>query len=317
MKHLKIILFLTMSIQIMAQETLGTLTLTPIVFDENSAHEQVSPRVKNLLKNKMRRVASKYGFSSGVVQDRHIMFPDIQVITKDVIPSAPPKVSMEIEFTFYIADHDTRTIYTSESFILLGVGATETKAYNNALSKINADNQKFKDFMLEGKEKIVSYYNTHCDLIIKNAQTKARIGKEALALSLLTRIPSDCNVCYEKAMDETIGIYKRLEDKLCQQNFAKAQSIWATDQTYNGARRIEPYLSKILPSSTCYRSTQTLVNDMISTIKEKENKEWAYRMKRESEEYNLRKMQMELSYDVAMEEAKNQPEIIYRSSWWW
>lgn len=315
-KKIIILLIAFISIQIKAQEKLGTLTLTPVVFDENSAHEQVSPRVKNLLKNKMRRIASKYGFSSGVVQDRHIMFPDIQVISKNVIPSAPPRVSMEIELTFYIADYDTRTIYTSESFEIIGVGINETKAYYNALRKINANNKKFKAFMERGKQKIIDYYNTHCDLILKQAQTKARIGQEQLALSMLTRIPSDCTVCYNKAMDKSIEIYKSLEDKLCKQNLAKAQSIWTTDPSYRGARRTEPYLSRILPGSTCYNEAKSLLIKMQKHIQAREKRNWEYRLHREKNDYELRKMQLKLSYEVAIENAKNKPTYVYRS-WWW
>jgi len=317
MKKINTLLILFLGLHLFAQETMSTMTLTPIVFAENSSHEQVSPRVKKLLKNKMRRVASKYGFSSGVVENRHIMFPDIQVLTKDIIPSAPPKVSLNIEFTFYIADYDTRTIYASESFELMGVGATETKAYYNALAKINANNKKFKTFMETGKRKIIDYYNTHCDLIIKKAQTEARIGKEYEGLSILTRVPSDCDQCYSKAMDASIDIYKKLEDKLCEENFSRAQAIWATNQTYSGARRIEPFLSKILPRSSCYSRAQALVNDMINTLKEKEDRLWNYRMTQESNEKELRTMQMRMAHEVAMERIDKQPRIVYRNSWWW
>lgn len=306
-----------MTIQLSAQEKLSTLTLTPVVFNENSAHEQITPRVKNLLKNKIRRIASKYGFSSGVTQDRHIMFPDIQVMSKNVIPSAPPRVSMEIELTFYIADYDTRTIYASESFELIGVGINETKAYYNSLNKINAKNKKFKAFMERGKQKIIDYYNTHCDLILKNAQTKARIGQESLALSMLTRIPSDCTVCYNKAMDKSIEIYKSLEDKLCKQNLAKAQSIWTTDPSYNGARRTEPYLSRILPGATCYNEAKNLLTQMQIHIQEREKRNWEYRLHREENAYELRKLQLNLSYEVAMENARNKPTHVYNRSWWW
>jgi hypothetical protein len=199
----------------------------------------------------------------------------------------------------------------------MGVGATETKAYYNALAKINANNKKFKTFMETGKRKIIDYYNTHCDLIIKKAQTEARIGKEYEGLSILTRVPSDCDQCYSKAMDASIDIYKKLEDKLCEENFSRAQAIWATNQTYSGARRIEPFLSKILPRSSCYSRAQALVNDMINTLKEKEDRLWNYRMTQESNEKELRTMQMRMAHEVAMERIDKQPRIVYRNSWWW
>ncbi len=315
MKNIIILIFVFISLTINAQENLNTLTLTPIVFDENSNHEQVSESVKNLLKNKMRQVASKYGFSSGILKDKHIMFPDIQVITKDVIPSAPPMISLNVEITFYIADYDTRMIYASEIFEVKGVGDSETKAYNNAISKIDSNNQSFRSFMENGKQKIINYYNTQCDVILNTARTKSQIGEEDLALSMLTRIPNDCDVCFNKSLDLSVEIYKKIEEKICNENFSKAQSVWVTNKSYEGAMRMEPYLSKILPTSPCYNDTAKLIFEMTKFIKEKEGREWNYNVKKEKDEYEIRKMQIKLAHEVAIEKIRNQPEVIYR--YWW
>jgi hypothetical protein len=101
-----------------SQNQTSSLTITPVVFDKS---EELSSSVKDLLIGKMRQIATKYGFSSNEIKDRHIIFPEILVLTKDIVSGAPPKVMMNLEVTFYIADYDTRTIYTSETFTLKGV----------------------------------------------------------------------------------------------------------------------------------------------------------------------------------------------------
>lgn len=304
MKQMKKILITLILIQInifilkSQPEKLNTFSLTPVIFEENMQHEQVDPRIKNLLKNKMQRIATKYGFSSGIKENRHIIFPDFEVVNKDIVQSIPPKVSVEILITFYIADYDTRTIYTSEEFSLLGVGKNETKAYYRALNQLRTNNPKFEKFIERGKKKIIDFYNTHCDQIINKANTKAKIGKEYLALSILTRIPLDCDVCYNKAMNESVKIYKLVQKKKCNQNIVKAKNIWATDHSYAAAQRIEPYLSEILPDFPCYKEASILVNKIDKYLKEKEKREWDYKINREKREWNRRTKNEDREYSL-------------------
>ncbi len=304
------------------QEDLKTFSLTPVVFEENMQHEQIDPRIKNLLVNKMRRIASKYGFSSGIKENRHIIFPDFQVINKDIVRSIPTKVSVEIMLTFYIADYDTRTIYASEEFILKGIGKNETKAYYTALNRIRSNNPKFKAFIEKGKKKIIEFYNTHCDQIMRKAHVKATTGHEELALSLLTRIPPDCDKCYQRAMNESVAIYKMVQKKKCNENLVKAQNIWATNQSYESAREAEPYLSQILPDFPCYREAVKLTNKISAYLKEKERREWEFKKEQErrrqlmeDREFSLREKMLEYQHRENLAASRNQPQkvIIYRS----
>ncbi len=311
-----IVLF-SLSLSVVAQQKLGTLTLTPVVFDENSNQETVPENVKRLLKSKMRQIAARYGFASGIVNNNHIIFPDIMVIEKNIVHSAPPMVTLEIEATFYIADYDTKTIYSSTVFEITGVGSNETRAYNNALSKINAANKNFKTFMEEGKRKIIDYYNVHCDLIINEAKAKAKMGDFKDGLSLLVRIPRDCSNCYNKAMEESIKIYTQYEDKICEENLAQAQSVWMGNQNSYGADAVQPYLANILPHMSCFPQASKLINEIKTTLKEKENREWNYKVQKENNATELEKLRLNKIYQIGIEQAKH-PEnntIIYKSFW--
>ena len=316
MKNLYIIIITTIfSLTSFGQDVSNPLTLTPVVFDVTSSNEKISPSVKNALKNKMRSIVTKYGFSSGKYYNNHIIYPDIQILTKDIIPSVPSKVSMNIEITFYIADYDTKTIYASESFEVIGIGRNETKAYKRAFNSLKTNSPKFERLIKNAKEKIINYYVVNCDIILKSASAKHKIGKSKEALSMLTRIPTDCKDCYMKGADLSIEIYKKIENTYCEQNFTKAQSMWATNQSYAGARSIEPYLSRILPSSSCYSNAQKLIADMTKTIKEKENKEWDFMVKKELSKTEFRKKQLELSHEIGMAYLKNRPDITINSFW--
>jgi len=123
MKKIIILMGLLISMNsIFAQNNTSSLTLTPVVFYENSSQREISPQIRKQLEKKLLNIVVKNGMGSADLKDRHIIFPDIQIVTKDVVPSVPPQVSMvppqvsiTLEIIFYIADFDEKRIFTSEN----------------------------------------------------------------------------------------------------------------------------------------------------------------------------------------------------------
>lgn len=299
---------------IYSQSGIKSLTLAPVVFYENSHHEQISSSVRNLLKNKMNRIITKLGLGSNEFEDSHIMFPDIQVLTKDVVPSAPPKVSLTLDLTLYIGDYDRKVIYSSENFELTGVGRNETKAYFNALRRLNANNKKLIAFVEKGKKEIIDYYRNNCDLILNDALVKSKSNREYEALKLLTRIPYDDTPCYKKVSDAIIDTYIAYENKKCAQDLAKAQSIWSASPDYEGALITQQYFSKILPGMQCYDEAIKVLNDMRNYLKEKDLREWKFKMRMYETKSDMLEDILKMIYELEMTKAKNGSGRY--KSWW-
>jgi hypothetical protein len=293
-----------------AQNQVNTLTITPVVFEQT---EPVSDNVKNLLKNKMMQVASKYGFASGVTKHRHIMFPDIQVFSKNIVPSAPPKVMMVLEITFYIADYDTKTIYASKIFNLKGVGSNETKAYFSAVKQLNINNQGFAELMETGKQKIIHYYNNNCGLIIKQANNLADQDQYEEALAILARIPSDCADCYNRSLNASKLIYDKYEKQQCLVNLAKAKSVWYSEQNYDGALKTEQYLSQILPGSSCYREALQLEKEIKQKIEDLDNKQWNYAIKKSETDAKIEEARIKAISEIAIQQEQRKEREYNRS----
>ncbi len=306
---------LLFSIQtLFSQGGVKSLTLTPVVFYENSHHEQISSNVRNLLKNKMSRIITKLGLGSSEFEDSHIMFPDIQVLTKDVIPSAPPKVSLTVDLTLYIGDYDRKVIYSSENFELTGVGRNETKAYFNALRRLNVNNKKLIEFVENGKQKIIDYYRENCDLILNDALVKSKSNREYEALKLLTRIPYDDSPCYKKVSDAVVDTYIAYENKKCAKDLAKAQSIWSASPNYEGALRTQQYFSKIIQGTQCYDEAVKVMDDMRNYLKEKDLREWKFKMSMYETRADMLEDILKMIYELEMTKAKNGSGRY--SSWW-
>ena len=63
--------------------------------------------------------------------------------------------------------------FASFSATVKGVGENETKAYMSALKNLKTNDPNYQDFIEKAKNKIVEYYNSKCDFIIKEAKALA------------------------------------------------------------------------------------------------------------------------------------------------
>lgn len=309
LKYIVLLLGLIFSLQgIQAQTNPQSFSLTPVVFYENSAQQEIKPQIRKQLKNKLMRIITENGMASSEIRDRFILFPDVQIVTKDVVPSAPPKVSLTLEISFYIADFDEKKIFASESFEYRGVGNNDTKAMISAVRRINP-NDKLNAFIAKGKQAILDYYEDQCESIIRDAQVKVETGRERDALYTLTRVPME-STCFDRVAEEIIPIYVKFENKECAKHLAKAQSIWNSTQSYEGAMRTESYFSRILPGMDCYDEAVALMNDMKTTLKVKDMREWEYRMTFAEERAQMLEWIFNKYYELELAKARNY------NSWW-
>lgn len=310
MKYIITLLISFWACLLYGQNQVNTLTITPVVFEQS---EPVPDNVKNLLKNKMMQVASKYGFASGITKHRHIMFPEIQVFSKNIVSSAPPKVMLALEITFYIADYDTKTIYASKIFNAKGVGNNETKAYYSAINQLNINNQGFAELMETGKQKIIHYYNNNCGLIIKQANNLADQDQYEEALSILARIPSDCADCYNRSLNASKLIYDKYDKQKCLVNLAKAKSVWYSEQNYDGALKTEQYLSQILPGSSCYQEALQLEREIKKKVEDLDNKQWDYAVKKAETDAQIEEARIKAIAQIAAQYEKKEDRVYKRS----
>ena len=81
--------------------------------------------------------------------------------------------SYTLAVTFYIGDGIDGLKYASYTSTVKGVGENTNKAYASALKNIKANDPNFSTFIQKGKTKIIEYYNSRCDFILKEANTLA------------------------------------------------------------------------------------------------------------------------------------------------
>lgn len=287
-------------------EDLGRVAVTPIIPDQLS---ELTDNAKHLLFTKLEQIATENGLGAGNLNPRFIITARVNVLSKDIIAGPPAMIIQNFDVTFFIADHIDQKIFASKNVSLKGVSTNESKAFIEGLKLIKPQSSELKDFIANGKIKIIEYYNTQCDFILKAAQALVSQQKYEEAIFTLTSIPEVCKSCYDKAMDAIGPIHKLYIDHLCDKNFARAKSVWVSSMDERGAKLAANYLSDIYPEAKCYQEAQKLSKEIASRMKEL----WKFELKKYDNQYTLEQMRIRAYRDVGVAFGNNQKSNSYNT----
>ena len=252
------------------------------------------------------------------VNERFIITANVQIVTKDITPTAPPMHAYGLEVTFYVGDGIEGKLFSSTSMNLKGVGTTPTKAYKMALKNIRTTDTRFKGLIEQGKTKIIEYYNSQCDLLLKEADMLVSQNEYELAIKKLIEVPEVCKECYDKAMNAVGPVYQKQIDRECKSLLIKAKSAWSEGQDANAAQNASIFLGKIDPNASCFGDVQTLTQSMAKRIKELDQREWDFKLKQQQDNVDIQKATISAARDIGVAAAKNQPKtVVYNFRGWY
>jgi len=300
MKRIALILipYLALSISSYAQnalgktDDLGRIALAAIVPDAAG----IPDNAKTMLTNKLQQVAVQNGLGASEYSARFAIVPMVSVISKETTPTAPPMQALNLDITLYIVDAQSQSIFSQTNIPLKGVGKTEDAAYTNAIKNINPKAGQMRGFVEKGKEKIVEYYNSQCDVVIKGSQALAGQKKYEEALFLLFNVPDVSRECFDKCMDISTDIYKQYADQKCTEYLSAAKAAWAGKEL----NKVEENLGKITPDMTCYPEAQQLVSQVTSSVEAEGGSSWTFKMKAYDDSVEKEKMMIQAGKEVAV-----------------
>jgi hypothetical protein len=271
-------------------DDLGRIAIAAIVPDEAG----VPGGAQRMLQNKLMQVASQNGLGA-IEGSQFVMVPMVSIINKDVTPTAPPMVSLNIEVTLYIVDIVSRNIYSQTSIPLKGVGNSEERAYTQALNGINPRHGQFRGFVEKGKEKIIEYYNSQCDVIISTSKALAGQKKFEEALFTLLSVPDVSRECFDKCMAISIDVYQEYANQKCNEYLSAARAAWAGKEL----SKVEESLGKITPDMACYPQSEQLLAQITAAVEAEGAGAWSFKMKQYDDSVDIEKMKIEAGRDVA------------------
>jgi hypothetical protein len=263
---------------------------------------------KNFLTTKLNQISSNNGMGGSQVNPRFIISANVNIGTKDIIAGPPQMIAQNIDITLFVGDAVTNTIFSNITLSLKGVGTNETKALMEAFKTINPKNKELVAFLDEGKNKIINYYSSNCDFIIKNAQTMVKQEKYDEAIYQLSLVPDVCQECYFKCLDTLTSIYQKKIDADCKVKFNDAKMAWTAAQNPAGAEKAGDILSTINPMASCQYEVTKFINNIDAKLKADEKARWQFKMKQYADKIAAQKEQVRIA------EEKGKRDDIYREN---
>ena len=279
--------------------------------------ENVPAAAREMMVNKMNQLITQNGITNGPLGSRFIMTPNVIVMTKDPLPGPPAMIALNLTVTFYIGDGLEGRKFASKAIDVKGVGTNETKAYIDAFKNIKADDARLVSFLNDGKSKIIDYYNTSCDAIIKNALAASSKGNHEEAIAQLTTIPDACQPCYDKGMKAAEPIYKKLIDQQCNKKLMEARGYWNANQNGTGAGQAGAVLSQIEPTAACYQEAVGLHKEITARMVQLGDKTFEYKMKELEVAGEVAKAQTTAYASIVSAYYLSQSNFYYRIVGWW
>ena len=280
--------------------------------------DQMPEAARSILTNKLSQIVTQNGMGDSAHNQRFILTANINVLSKDITPTAPPMQAFTLDINLYIGDGIDGIKFASFSKTVKGVGENETKAYISALKNLKANDPQYQIFIDKGKSKIIEFYKMNCNSFVKEAKTLASQSQYDEAIYKLSSVPDACKECYDKCMDAITPIYKSQIDKACKTNLAEAVNSWNTNQDASGASSASEYLAQIDPNASCFKEAQVLSNKIAKRIFEIDKRDWNFKMKEYQNDADIRKSTLKAAADIGVAYAKgNSKSIIYNVRGWW
>ena len=303
MKHIFFtLLFICVTIGALAQPE--RISMNVIVPEGN-----IPAEAQKQLVSKLRQMATNYGLADNGLTDRFFITAEALVVSKDIVPTTPPRVSQKLEIIVYIGDVLENKIYGSLPLQVTGVGQNENKAFINAFQKIPTRSTQIENFMDVVFYSIVSFYEDRGNEIIKEAQINAEMGNYDEALAKLLSIPDVCGEVTDKSREVALAIYQQKVAKEGQNVLRQAKAIWAAHQDMEGAVDALALLADISDESGCASERDSLastiqnkLNELKIAENEEKQKRWDFQMKQYQDNLELQRQQ--LKDQTAIERAK-------------
>lgn len=183
-----------------------------------------------------------------------VAVPSINTFEKT--SGTPAKYYFDIDVDIYAVDYLEKRQFGFFSYEgLKGINSNKQRAVIAALRefKPSAD---FSTFLDKTKIKIIKYYNTNCDFILKESETLAKNDQFDEALFNLSSIPNVSSNCFDKGQELLASIYQLKLERECQSTVSRAKTLIAAESWKEAAGVLQGVLSGI----SCYDEVLTLIS---------------------------------------------------------
>lgn len=301
-KIITIIIGIALSNNLFAQivNDIGKIALS-VVMPENVEGLNTSQLSK--LETKISQIVITSGLAASGYNNNFVVYPKFAIYETNVVEGGMQDITViTSELNLFIKQVDNNIMFSTTSKQLKGSGSSKELAITNAITKISSNDPDFKAFIETGKTKIIKYYETKCDDIIKKSDSFVQMQKFEEALGLLMTVPEEVSSCYNQIQVKSIAAYKAYQTQKCSVVIQKARTTIASND-FVGALNL---LAEIDPSATCFKEAQSIAKTAEAKVTAEEKKQWGFQMKQYNDEVSLEKQRINAIKDIVVSYYKSQ-----------
>jgi len=305
-KIFPVIIAIVLSNNLFGQTTndVGKIALS-VVMPDNVEGLNASQLSK--LETKISQIVIASGLAASGYNNNFVVYPKFAIYETNIVEGGMQNITViTSELSLFIKQVDNNLMFSTISKPLKGSGNNKELAITNAIFKIPSNDPEFKTFIETGKTKIIKYYETKCEDIIKKSDGFVKMQKFEEALGLLMSVPEEVASCYNQIQDKSIIAYKEYQTQKCSELIQKAKTTLASND-FVGALNI---LADIDPSATCFKEAQTIAKTAETKVTAEEKKQWDFQMKQYNDEVSLEKQRVNAIKDIAVAYYKSQPTTV-------
>lgn len=248
------------------------------------------------LETKITQIVTTTGLAATGYNNNFVIYPKFVIYETSIVESGMQDLTISnCELSLFIKQVDNNVIFSTISKQLKGNGKDKQTALTNAISKINTKDPEFQTFIENGKRKIIAYYESKCGDIIAKSESLVKKQDFEQALGLLMMVPEEVS-CYNKVQKKSIEAYIAYQNQKCKVQLQDAKTQLAANNYHNALN----ILSKIDPSTPCFKESQTLVEKAATKIDQEEKKQWEFQMKVYNDNVSLQKLRINAIKDIAV-----------------
>lgn len=305
-------------------DDIGRITIQSYVPEMEGLPQEAS----KLLQMKLSQIITLNGIADNEYFERFVLTAKVNILTKDVVPGPPQRVSQKVEVSLILGDIKEDKIYSIHTISVVGVGTNVNKAFITAFKNIRPNSPQITNFIRDGKEKIYAYYEAQCPMMLSEARALSGQQKYEEALWILSSIPTVCKDCYDESCNLSYDIYVNMINTYGANLLNQAKSAWSKQPNRHGAEEAMKYISQINSAATCMPKVDELVDEITRKLTSDEKREWdfkleqfraqqkreaeerAYEQQRYSENQETKRAYISACRDVAVSYYKSRPKTV-------
>lgn len=268
-----------------------------------------------LMENRLSQIINQSGLLSAE-GSRFVLTMNWNVVSKEVVSSAPTVVAYSLEAGMYIGDGMTGNKFASTVIPLKGAGNSEAKAIVSAMKGLNANRPEIEQLIKKGVQQILAYYESHKREIMTSVKTMMGMHDYEGAMFTLYQIPMECSY-YQEAQSMLIPAYKGMVNTQAAELLQRARALWAASPSQENAEAVMALVGDIDPTSSSYNAAQSFMKEVKSRVSKLDDQDRAEVFKELAHERSMDKAHMQAVREICLAYAKNQPKVVYNIGSWW